>query len=115
MNAPMSTEGTFLLYLLEVSAAGTLPPWRTELLGDIAWLTRQEREAGYALGRMRDSLCGRIKRLDPGEPREFLVSLLAHCQDDDGGKVIAPRWPARNLGTVTGMIRDRMTNRRTAA
>jgi hypothetical protein len=114
----LSGEGEYLLYLLQVPEAGALPAWRTIALGDLTWLERQERGALFALGRMRESLCHRIKRLrleEDAEQRAFLTSLLALCQDDDGGRVIAPRWPASNLGAVVGMVRTRLATTRRAA
>ena len=105
---PLTTEGEYLLYLLKVSEGGATPAWRTELMGDLTWLERQERAALYALGRIRESLCHRIKRLpEYGEERVFMGSVLAHCQGEDG-QPRAPRWPAQALGTVVGMVRHRL-------
>jgi hypothetical protein len=83
----------------------------------VTWLERQERAALFALGRIRESLCHRIKRLGPGEEeRDYLTALLVQCQGDGlGGGVVAPRWPAQALGSVVGMIRTRLTTRRIAA
>lgn len=117
-DQPLSPEGSYLLYLLQVSEAGALPAWRTIAMGDLTWLERQERAALYALGRVRESVCHRLKRLHPEHQRDearFLLAVLAKCQGEDGGKVTAPRWPASNLGAVVGMIRERLTLRRAAA
>lgn len=116
----LTPEGEWLLYLLQVSADGTLPALRLDTPGgtwDLAWLEKQERAAGYALGRVRESACHRVKRLGPddGDQRQFLHRVIAHCQGEDGGKVVAPRYPAQALGAVVQMVRERLTNSRARA
>jgi hypothetical protein len=116
-DQPLTPEGEYLLYLLKVSEDGALPAWRTIAMGELTWLERQERAALYALGRIRESLTHRIKRLDhetQAEERAFLASVLAYCQGEDGGRVIAPRWPASSLGSAIGMLRQRLFLRRAA-
>jgi hypothetical protein len=109
---PLTSEGEFLLYLLKVSEGGSTPTWRPDGWphGELAWVfERQERAALYALGRMRESLCYRVKRLPPaaaGE-RAFLERVLTQCQGEDG-RPRAPRWPASNLGGIVGMVRHRL-------
>jgi hypothetical protein len=116
-DQPLMPEGDFLLYLLEVSAAGALPSLRFKGFGDVNALERQERAALYALGRIRESLCFRLKRLEPkqAEQRDFLLRLLATAQGEGGDQATAPRWPAQALCSVVGMIRDRLAARRRAA
>jgi hypothetical protein len=119
---PLQPEGAYLLYLLKVGEDGVLPPVRLlAVRGEqwtLSWLARQERASLYALGRIRESIVHRVKRLHPerqSDEARFLMRLLAQCQDDDGGRVVAPRWPASKLGTVAGMIRARMLALDTAA
>ena len=105
---PLTTEGEYLLYMLKVSEGGAMPHWRTQLMGDMTWMERQERAALYALGRMRESLVHRMKRLPPdSEQQAFLFKILLQCQGEDG-RAQAPRWPASNLGAIVGMIRHRL-------
>ncbi len=106
---PLTPEGEYLLYLLQVSQDGALPALRFKGFGDVTLTERRERAALYALGRIRESLCYRLKRLTPEQAEEiaFLRRLLAATQGDDGGQVIAPRWPIQALGSVVGMVRGR--------
>jgi hypothetical protein len=116
-DQPLMPEGAYLFYLLEVSIAGAMPSLRFKGFGDVSALERQERAALYALGRIRESLCHRIKRLTPeqAEERDFLRRLLAAAQGEGGDLATAPRWPAQALGSIVGMIRDRLAARRRAA
>jgi hypothetical protein len=106
---PLQPEGAYLLYLLQVSEDGAMPAWRTDLISDVRWLTTQEVAATYALGRIRESLVHRIKRLEPGSDEQvFLISVVGRCPGEGGDRVTAPRWPAQALGTVRGMIQQRL-------
>lgn len=116
-DQPLTPEGDFLLYLLEASATGAMPSLRLREYGDVNALEGQERAALYALGRIRESLCHRIKRLTPEQAEEidFLRRLLATAQGDGGDQATAPRWPAQAVGSIVGIIRDRLATRRRAA
>lgn len=120
-DQPLTPEGEWLLYVLRVSEDGTLPALRLDMprggAWDLAWLERQERAAGYALGRVRESACHRVKRVpvEDADQRQFLHTLIAHCQGEDGGKVVAPRYPAQALGNIVGMVRTQLTNSRARA
>ncbi len=118
---PLTDEVEYLGYLLKVSDDGALPALRFMMPHGpdwtVTWMEQQERAALYALGRMRESICNRVKRLPPERRGEavFLLRVLANCQGEDGGEVAAPRWPAQSLGTVVTMIRDHLTAAKVAA
>lgn len=92
----MPPEGDFLAYLLEVS---------------------EDADASYALGRIREAVAFRVKRLPAGDERAFQMSLLALCQDAGGGVARSPAAiklaggavssSAIHIASVVGKIRHR--------
>lgn len=110
----LSSEADYLRYVLRVADDGAAPPIKLLDADDcywlLTWLERQERAALYALGRIRESIAGRAKRLPPerAEEQAFLVCVLAQCQGDDGGSAAAPCYPAQALRRVAQMVSDRL-------
>lgn len=116
MTEPLpTTEGQFLLYLLEASTA------RGAASGQYGWLPasgidRRQRDAAYALGRIRESSIYRLRRLprEAADEREFVSKLIVACQAEDGAAA-PPLWPAVALGAIVGMIRHRLFLQRNRA
>lgn len=90
-----------------------------EFLGYLVCVATEDVNSSYALGRMREAVAGRVKRLPmASDESAFMRRLLGLCQAAGGGRASSPEQinlmggridaSPGHLGSVLGLIRHRL-------
>ena len=106
MTPPLTTEAQFLGYLIKVATTLGDAALRFQVFGPTSDMAQSERDAIYALGRIREACAQRVHHA-AGEFRAFLVRMIALASAESGNAGVPP-WPASALASIVGQIRHRL-------